>query len=186
MATTAHLLPSIKLQMALQTLPQFIFQGALRDHHLENNKSAKIRGEQRALKITAKCSLLTKGSKHIVRWDASTYPRWTSAASTGGGVLSILLILNFHVHRHASPFSSHHPIPSNPHKHTQVWIRFTATVKVRDDRQIHLLFMSLHPRHLHCWSGLNKRQVSTSCLLKLMFSWLEMNCPVMRIYLYSS
>ncbi len=50
MATTARLLPSIKPQMALQTLPQFIFQGALRDHHLENNKSEKLRGEQRALK----------------------------------------------------------------------------------------------------------------------------------------
>lgn len=81
------------------------------------------------------------------------------------------------------PFLS--TLPSSPHKHSQAWIRFTATVKVRDDRQIHLLFMSLHARHLHCWSGLNKRQVSTSCLLKLMFSWLEMNCPVMRIYLYS-
>lgn len=32
----------------------------------------------------------------------------------------------------------------------------------------------------------NKRRVSASCLLKLMFSWLEMNYPVTRIYLYSS
>jgi len=48
MATTARLLPSIKPQMALQTLPQFIFQGALRDHHLENNKSEK-EGESRGL-----------------------------------------------------------------------------------------------------------------------------------------
>lgn len=32
----------------------------------------------------------------------------------------------------------------------------------------------------------NKRGVSASCLLKLMFSWPEMNYPVTRIYLYSS
>lgn len=32
----------------------------------------------------------------------------------------------------------------------------------------------------------NKRRVSASCLLNLMFSWPEMNYPVMRIYLYSS
>lgn len=32
----------------------------------------------------------------------------------------------------------------------------------------------------------NKRRVSASCLLKLMFSWPEMNYPVTRIYLYSS
>lgn len=32
----------------------------------------------------------------------------------------------------------------------------------------------------------NKHRVSASCLLKLMFSWPEMNYPVTRIYLYSS
>lgn len=32
----------------------------------------------------------------------------------------------------------------------------------------------------------NKRRVSASCLLKLMFSWPKMNYPVTRIYLYSS
>lgn len=110
MATTARLLPSIKPQMALQTLPQFIFQGALRDHHLENNKSAKIRGEQRALKITAKCSLLTIGSKHIIGWEASTYPRWTLAAGMRGITFNVPLVWNFYIRRHALPFSIHPPI----------------------------------------------------------------------------
>lgn len=183
MATAARLLPSIKSQMALQTLPQFIFQGALRDHHLENNTSGKTKGRTEGFKITAKCSLLTIGSTHVMGWEGSTYPRWTSLSEPREVFLSTLYpfeIFTVRPRRRSLSFSTR---PAR--KRTQAWLWFTATVKVRNDRRIHLLFMSLHPRHVHCWSGPNKRQVSTSCLLKLMFSWLEMNCPVMRIYLYS-
>lgn len=183
MATAARLLPSIKPQMALQTLPQFIFQGALRDHHLENNTAEKTKGRTEGFKITAKCSLLTIGSKHVMGWEGSKYPRWTSLSEPWEVFLSTLYsfeIFTVLPRRSSLSFSTR---PAR--KPTQAWVWFTATVKVRNDRWIHLLFMSIHPRHVHCWSGPNKRQVSTSCLLKLMFSWLEMNCPVMRIYLYS-
>lgn len=90
MATAARLLPSIKPQMALQTLPQFIFQGALRDHHLENNTAEKTKGRTEGFKITAKCSLLTIGSKHVMGWEGSKYPRWTSLSEPWEVFLSTL------------------------------------------------------------------------------------------------
>lgn len=111
MATAARLLPSIKPQMALQTLPQFIFQGALRDHHLENNTSGKTKGRTEGFKITAKCSLLTIGSKHVMGWEGSTYPRWTSLSEPWEVFLSTLYPLEIFTVRPSRRSLSFLPAP---------------------------------------------------------------------------
>lgn len=215
MAAVVRLLPSIRPQMASLTPARLIFQHALCDHHLEKSCRGKKwwRGrvllEERGRRRLAgglrflKNILLTIGfqTHRLEKWAVDAVQVHTSSEWVSSPVNIICLkfltrsplpypslviaVLPPHtpLHIFTCPHP-HHPSPpfrvQRPDSNLQQLSKSGMTDKLIFSSWVYI------PGIWAADLASNKRRVSASCLLKLMFSWPEMNYPVTRIYLYSS
>lgn len=204
MAAVVRLLPSIRPQMASLTPPLLIFQCALWGNHPEKSSREKMVKRQGAFweKSLPKFSL-TIGfqTHHLERWASDGVQVHTSSEWVSSLVNTVCLkffdtrsplpypslvnvILPLHTPLHIFTHLSFLP-PSpfrvqGPESNLQQLSKSGMTDKLIFSSWVYIPGI---------WSAdlaPNKHRVSASCLLKLMFSWPEMNYPVTRIYLYSS
>lgn len=201
MAAVVRLLPSIRPQMASLTPPLLIFQWG---NHPEKSSREKMVKRQGAFweKSLPKFSL-TIGfqTHHLERWASDgvqvhTSSEWVSSLVNTvclkffdtrsplpyPSLVNVILPLHtpLHIFTHL-PFLPPSPFRvQGPESNLQQLSKSGMTDKLIFSSWVYIPGI---------WSAdlaPNKHRVSASCLLKLMFSWPEMNYPVTRIYLYSS
>lgn len=184
-----RLLPSIRPQMASLTPPLLIFQCALCGHHLEKGSGKKWwgvwvvfeeRGREGWLRLARCTSAVNEFSCQYCMFEIfDTRSHLTSPTFMPSSLFTLPSI--------SLPISPFYPL--HPSLFFRVLRLESNLQQLSKSGMTDKLIFSSWVYIPGIWAAdlaPNKRGVSASCLLKLMFSWPEMNYPVTRIYLYSS